>query len=168
VKRPLAVALAVVALAGCGGSDGGDATRTEGTTTERTDSPSLAPTPEPTAAGDPPTATAPSAPSPPLDATGPEEQPGGAGDEMPVRTRVRVVLDGEGLTPPRIEVPAFLALRLTVRNDLPRRVTVVLRGGHRPVSVRGRATRRFDVGGLQRGEYRLDAGEAGRGVIVAR
>ena len=164
MKRAVPAVIAALALAACG--DGNE----ENTATERDESPSLAPTPEstPSPEATPPTATAPSAPPPPLDATGPEDQPGGAGDEEPIRTRVSVVIDGEGVTPPRVDVPAFLSLRITVRNDLARRVTVALRGGHGGVRVRARGRRSFTVGGLQRGEYPLDAGAAGRGLIRAR
>lgn len=163
MRRALQLALVVAVVAGCG--DDGDDPSSGGTPTQRSESPSLAPTPEAT----PPTATAPSAPPPPLDATGPESQPGGAGDEQPARTAVRVVLDGEGLTPTRVEVPPFLALRVTVRNDLHRTVTVALRGGHRALRIRGRSTRRLNAGGLRHGgAYTLDAGTAGRATIVAR
>ena len=165
MRRAFVVAMMAVALAACGDEEGG------GAPAERSESPSLAPTAEPTststAEGDPPTATVPRAPTPPPDATGPEEEPGGAGDEEAVRTRVRVVVDGEGITPPRVEIPAFLALRITVRNDLPRRVRVALRGAHRAVRIPARSTRSFDVDGLQRGEYAIDAGGAGRGTLVA-
>ncbi len=161
------VTVVAAGLAACGGTDD------SGGPKERTESPSLAPTAEPTSmptptAEGPPTASAPSAPTPPPDATGPEAEPGGAGDEEAARSRLRVVVDGEGITPPRVKVPAFLAVRITVRNDLPRRVTVAVRGVHPPVRVRARSTRSFNADGLQRGEYQIDAGAAGRGMLVAR
>jgi hypothetical protein len=162
--RRAALPLAVLALAACGGSD------PAATTTERDESPALptpTPTPTPTATATPPTATAPSAPSPPPDAEGGEGAEGGAGDEAAARTQVRVVVDGEGVTPPRTEVPAFLAVRVTVRNDLPRPITVALRGGHSGRQVAARREGSFDVAGLQPGEYAIDAGEAGRATLVA-
>jgi hypothetical protein len=162
--RRAALPLAVLALAACGGSD------PAATTTERDESPALptsTPTPTPTATATPPTATAPSAPSPPPDAEGSEGGEGGAGDEEAARTRVRVVVDGDGVTPPRTEVPAFLAVRVTVRNDLPRPITVALRGGHSGRQVAARREGTFDVAGLQPGEYAIDAGEAGRATLVA-
>jgi hypothetical protein len=162
--RRAALPLAVLALAACGGSD------PAATTTERDESPALptsTPTPTPTATATPPTATAPSAPSPPPDAEGSEGGEGGAGDEEAARTQVRVVVDGEGVIPPRMEVPAFLAVRVTVRNDLPRPITVALRGGHSGRQVAARREGTFDVAGLQPGEYAIDAGEAGRATVVA-
>lgn len=165
--RRAAVPLAALALAACGGSD------PAATTTERDESPALpaaSPTPTPTGTATPtatpPIATAPSAPSPPPDADG-EGGEGGAGDEEGARSPVRVVVDGEGITPPRTEVPAFLAVRVTVRNDLPRTVTVALRGGHSGRRIAAGAESAFDVAGLQPGEYVLDAGEAGRATVVA-
>ena len=164
LRGVLAAAL-LLAPAGCGGED-----EPLSSPTVRNESPSLAPsaTPTPTQSPTEPTATAPSAPSPPPDATGPgEEGEGGAGDEEAIRSPVRVVIDGEGVTPPRVEAPAFLGLRVTVRNDLPRRVTVALRGAHRAVRVAARSERTFDVPGLQPGEYPIDAGAAGRATLVA-
>ena len=161
----IAAPLACLGLAACGGED-----EPASTPTIRSESPSLAsPTPAatPTAPSTPPTATAPSAPTAPPDATGPEAGEGGGGDEEAARTPVRVMIDGEGITPPRTEVPAFLALRITVRNDLPRAVTMALRGGHQGEEIPAGDEASFDVGGLQPGEYPLDAGAAGRATVVA-
>ena len=162
--RGLLAGALLLAPAACGGED-----EPLSSPTVRDESPSLAPsaTPTPTPTPTEPTATAPSAPSPPPDATGPEEAEGGAGDEEAIRTPVRVVIDGEGVTPPRVEAPAFLGLRVTARNDLPRRVVVALRGAHRGVRIPARSERTFDVPGLQPGEYPIDAGAAGRGTLVA-
>jgi len=163
VRRAAALGLVTAVLAGCGGD-----AEPVSSPTIRDESPSLGPSSTPT----PPSATAPSAPAPPPDATatatpGAENQEGGAGDEEAARTAVRVVVDGEGVTPPQVEAPAFLALRMTVRNDLPRRITVAVRGAHEAVRVPARAERSFDVPGLQPGEYPVDAGPAGRGTLVA-
>lgn len=161
MRRAIVLGLLAAAVAACGGED-----EPLSTPTVRDDSPTLAPTP--TATSTSPTATAPSAPAPPPDATGsPEEAEGGAGDEEAARTPVRVVVDGEGVTPPRVEAPAFLALRLTVRNDLPREITVAVRGAHRAVLVPARSERSVDVPGQQPGQYPIDAGDAGRGTLVA-
>ncbi len=161
MRRALALGLLAAALSACGGED-----EPISSPTIRDDSPSLAPSPSATPT--PPTATAPSAPTPPPDATGsPEEAEGGAGDEEAARTKLRVVVDGEGVTPPTIEAPAFLALRLIVRNDLPREITVALRGAHESVTVPARSERSLDVAGQQPGEYPIDAGDAGRGTLVA-
>ncbi len=175
----LVAAALAVSLAGCGGGDEGtSATSTEpdATQTPREGSPSLAPeasptpsaTPMPGATSTPPEASAPSAPSPPADATGPEtEDEGGAGDESAARTPVRVVIDGEGITPPRVEVPAFLGVRVTVRNVLPRSVRVSLADGDGRRTVPAGRSASFTASGLQPGEHVLSAGVAGRAVVVA-
>ena len=95
----------------------------------------------------------------------PEDAEGGAGDEAPARTRVSVVVDGEGITPPRLEVPAFIALRVSLRNDLARPITVQL--GDRRIRIPARVKAGFDADGLRPGEHQLDAGRAGRATLVA-
>jgi hypothetical protein len=171
VRRAAGLLAVAAVLAGCG--DDGD---------DRAAAPTPTPTPTATAMPSPveePTATAPSAPAPPPDGgvdeghevqdarKRGEDQEGGGGDEEAARTPVRVVVDGEGITPPSVAVPAFIALRVTVRNDLPRAIRVRI-GRERRVTVRARERRAIDAGGLRPGRHAIDAGVAGRGVIVAR
>jgi hypothetical protein len=147
--------LAALLLAGCGGDE------------ERAAPPPPAPTP--------PTATAPSAPEPPPDSAAPtpeatstprepEKQEGGAGDEEAARVPLDFTIDGEGITPPRVEVPAFLALELAVRNDTPRAQRVTL--GDTVVRVPAGGRRSVRRGGLRPGRYAVDAGAAGRATLV--
>ncbi len=159
----LAIAAVVVAavLAGCGGDD-----ESASSPTTRTESPPL-PTPTATPSPTPPTATAPSAPQPPADAMKGEDQPGGAGDEEEARVPVRLVVDGEGITPPSVAIPAFIALRLTVRNDLPRPVRIRVRAAEVAFSVPARGRRTVEASGLRPGRYAVDAGAAGRAVLVS-
>jgi len=165
-RAALLAAAAAAALAGCGGQ-----AEPGSTPTIRTESPAL-PTSTPTPAPEEsPQATAPSAPAPPPDAGvaqghgAEEEQEGGAGDEEAARTPVSVVVDAEGMTPPRVVVPAFIALRVTVRNDLPRAIRV--RGLGVRLRVPARSRRSVDAGGVKRGRYELDAGAAGDAVVEA-
>ena len=160
MRRAALVLAGLLGLAGCGG--GGES----GSTTQRTGSP-----PVPSAEAEPPTATAPSAPAPPPDAGvlqghGVEEQEGGAGDEEEARTPVVLAVDGEGMTPRRLVVPAFIALRITVRNDLSRPIRV--RGAGADFAVPARARWTVKAGGLRPGRHPVRAGRAGRAVLVAR
>ena len=180
-RRDLAALLAVTAVtaAGCGADD-----EPSSTPTVRTESPPL-PTATPTATETPgraatpdePTATARSAPAPPPDAGvdeghGVEEdQEGGAGDEAPARTRVTFVVDGEGITPPSKPVPPFLGIRVTIRNDLPRRIRgTYTEGGETPTTGRfgvpARGRRAFSLPGLSRGRHTLEVVGAGQAAIV--
>jgi hypothetical protein len=148
----------VVALAGCGGeqedSAGGPqppvVTTPEPTPTVQ---PTATPTAEPTA-GPEPTAT-----------VGPEDQEGGAGDEEAPRVPVRFTIDGEGLTPPQVSVPAFFPVVLTIDNALPRGVTVTL--GDVEITVAAGAQGQGRHPGLGPGEHAVDAGAAGRATILA-
>ncbi len=150
--------------AGCGGS-GPRASSTPSPqpvskpTASATPSATPAATSTPTAVATPPTATAPSAPAPPEDA------PGGAGDETAARTRVSLVIDAAGITPPQVAVPAFLALEFAVRNDTAH--TRRVRFGGEGVSVPPSGVRRLLAAGVRPGSHRLDAGPAGGVEVIA-
>jgi hypothetical protein len=164
------LATLTVALTACGGdepsSSGPASTATEGPTATATA----------TATGTPPTATAPSAPTPPPDAPTPEptatgeSQPGGGGDEAAARVPIEVTVGSDGtISPHQVNVPAFLALELRVRN----RTASTLRVGWTASEPSGT----FDVGagkvssrrvaGLKRGTYFLAIDGAGTAAITA-
>jgi hypothetical protein len=124
---------------------------------------------------EPPTATAPSAPEPPPDSAAatptataspeaPEEQEGGVGDEEAARVPLDFTIDGEGITPPRMRVPAFLALELVVRNDTPRAQRVTLEDT--VLEVAAGETGRVRRAGMRPGRYPVVAGVAGRAVLL--
>jgi len=138
LRALLAAALLAAAalLSGCGGDE------------ETSSSSSPAPTPTET---------------PALES--PEDQPGGAGDEEAIRVPVQFTVDGEGITPPQVAVPAFLALELSVSNDLPEPVTVRLEGAE-PLTVAPGETGRMLLEGRRPGSYRVDAGAAGEAILV--
>jgi hypothetical protein len=141
----LAAALLLVAVLGAGCGDG--------------DEPAATPAPAATATATPaPTAT-------PEPSEPPEEQEGGAGDEEGIRVPVRFTVDGEGITPPQVSVPAFLSLELTVVNDLPEPVTIRLEGAE-PLTVAPGETGRRRLDGRRPGTYAVDAGPAGRARLV--
>jgi hypothetical protein len=160
---PLLLALLVglvVALAGCGGDQEGAAGEPQ---------PPVVTTPEPTPTVEPtgtPTAEPPAEPEPEPTATlGPEDQEGGAGDEEAPRVPVRFTIDGEGLTPPQVSVPAFFPVVLTIDNALPRAVTVTLGNVEITVDAGSRGQGRHP--GLRPGEHAVDAGAAGRATVLA-
>lgn len=145
----------VLTITGCGGGEDPPtaATATPTASPAATASPSPTPTAEPT-------------PSPTAEPTpGPEAQEGGAGDEEAPRVPVDVTVDGEGVTPPVIEVPAFFALEITVRNDLDREVTLRLGDVALTAPPGGRGRGRHP--GLRPGEHRLGGDGVPGATIVA-
>lgn len=171
MRRALATLAATLLVAGCGADDEPAPVRTE-----NDDSPSLAsptPTPSPKPSATPPTATAPSAPAPPPDAGvaeghGAEDQEGGAGDEEAARTPVDLVVRGEEPMPRRVEVPAFLAIELRVRNDASGTIGVRVPGTDVAFRVPAGETRGGELEGLRPGrKYAVDIGTGIDTVIVA-
>jgi hypothetical protein len=153
MRAPAATLVACALAAGCGGSpeERADATAT--------------PTRTPKAS---PTAFAPSAPEPPE--IGPEAQPGGAGDEEPILQRARLTVgDDGGIAPRQVEVKAFLAVDLVVRNHSPRRqlISVTAAGAKRGVEVGPRLTVTMHLEGLRPGRYRVEVAKGGRATLVA-
>jgi hypothetical protein len=116
---------ALLAAAGCGGDEeedgagGRTATDRSTQTAERT---------EREATG---TATAPEETE--TEAASPEDQPGGAGDEEPVRSQALFSGRGGRVTPRLVRVPAFIAIRVELRSADGRRYA--LRFGRRTLRV---------------------------------
>jgi hypothetical protein len=159
---------ALIALAGCGGDESSSSspssTATEGPTA--------------TATATPPVASDPNAPTPPPDAPTPtatatpggEDQPGGGGDESAARVPVAVTVGTDGtLSPSQVDVPAFLALELQVRNRTgsPLRVTwdASEPAGTFEVGVGKVGSRR--VAGVKAGPYPLTIQGAGTVTVNA-
>jgi len=156
MARTLAAVLAVAAvLAGCG----------EGEPTTAGSSPTPAPT---AAATETPTQTPEPAETPSPTATeqpAPEEQEGGAGDEEEARVPVRFMVRGGGVEPPRVGVPAFLALELVVTNETLSPVTAQLEGAD-PLTVDPGRTGRLRIEGRRPGRYAVAFSDGGEAVIV--
>jgi hypothetical protein len=153
--RALVAVLAVAgALAGCGDD--------EPTATS-------SPTPAPTAAATEratPTTTPTETPSPTAtEQPGPEEQEGGAGDEEEARVPVRFTVRDDGIEPPEVRVPGFLALELIVANATSQPVTARLEGAE-PLTAGPGETARMRLEGRRPGRYPIDFGAAGRAVLV--
>jgi hypothetical protein len=152
VPRLLPVLLVVAALAGCGD-----------------DETVSAPSPEPEAtavATEEPTPTATDTPTPTAtEQPPPEEQEGGAGDEEEARVPARFTVDAQGVTPPQVAVPAFLAIELFVQNGFASPITVRLEGAE-PFRVGPYATERVRLAGRRPGRYVIDFGRGQQGLLV--
>jgi hypothetical protein len=159
MRAAAAMLVAGLLAGGCGGSE-----ERAASTATPTPTPTPTPTVTPTAS---PTAFAPSAPAPPEN--GPEAQPGGAGDEEPIRQRVRLTIDDGGVTPRVVKVSAFLPVELVLRNATSGEQIVFVRAAKpsRAVSLATGETGRLRVDGLRRGRYVIDAGQAGRATLVS-
>ena len=105
----LAIAL-LLALAGCGGDDEEPSATTP-----------VATAPTETAATETETATVPTVESTVTEsapeATGPEDQPGGAGDEEPARTLALFTAENGRITPRVVRVPAFISIQVELRSE---------------------------------------------------
>jgi hypothetical protein len=155
-RRSLLPLLVAAALCGCGGDEA--TTSAPAPTPSPSAAPTEAPTATPTAT---PSPTATDAPTP----ESPEDQPGGAGDEQEARVPIELTVASGGITPPRVSVPGFLALELIVHNKLPVEVVVRLEGAN-PMTVGPGETGRARLEGRRPGRYTIDAGAAGKAVLI--
>jgi hypothetical protein len=154
LSRTTACAVAaVLALAGCGGDD-----EPATDTAARTDTDARTETEAPQA-----TVTAPGpAPTETIPPESPEDQPGGAGDEVPARSIAMFVGSRGRITPSKVRVPPFIAVRVELRSADGR--SYALRFRNRTLRVGGAvATRSTVFAGLRAGE-----GLAGRPVPPTR
>jgi hypothetical protein len=151
-------------LAACGGDDDNGATGYgAGTKTEQTDT-----TTETTATETTGTETGGEAEGggakPP--STSPEEQEGGAGDEVPASSQALITGNGGKLSPGTVHVPAFIAIRVQLRSA--DGVEYALSGGGKTIEAGGEiesAGTTFD--GLRSGEKLVLSGPQGKVTIVA-
>ena len=107
-----------------------------------------------------PTPTEQPAPSP-----SPEEQEGGAGDEEEARVPARFVVSADGIEPPQISIPAFLAIELIVVNRHPEEIVARLQGAE-PLPVASGETRSLRLDGRRPGRYPISFGPAGDALLV--
>jgi hypothetical protein len=83
--------------------------------------------------------------------TSPEEQPGGAGDEEPIRTEVVLTGRGGRIRPRLVRVPPFIGIRVELRSADGGAYTLRL-GGRTIRAGAGGSPGFVDVGGLRSGE----------------
>ena len=136
LRSGLIALVALALLAGCGDD-------------ETTSAPSPVPSPSPTATEQP----------------APEEQEGGAGDEEAARSPVRFTVGPDGVEPPQVSIPAFLAIQLTVENTTGEPVVVRLEGVE-PITVNPGETAVAELDGRREGRYPISFGDAGDALLV--
>jgi hypothetical protein len=95
----------------------------------------------------------------------PEDQPGGAGDEEPIRVPAKFTVGADAVDPPEVSVPAFLTVQLIVRNDRDAPIVVRLEGAN-PLTVAAHATGRVVLEGRKKGRYPIDFGNGQSGLLV--
>jgi hypothetical protein len=148
------VLLVAAALAGCGGDETSSApSPTPEATAVVTETPTPTPTPTET-----PTPTATEQPAP-------EEQEGGAGDEEAARVPARFTIGPDGIDPPQVAVPAFLAIELIVDNRLERPVVVRLEGAE-PITAAAGSVARERLDGRRPGRYVVNFLSVGQALLV--
>ena len=109
---------------------------------------------------------APSEPAPPAGGGNPEDQPGGAGDEIPARSEARITGQGGRLSPRLVRVPPFISVRVVLRSA--DGATYSLRGDGKRLSVGGgTASMSADFDGLRPGRRLTLGGPAGRVTVEA-
>ncbi|HEX2160432.1 MAG TPA: hypothetical protein VHF88_01250 [Thermoleophilaceae bacterium] len=165
----LATVLAL-GLAACGDDedDGGTTGTGAGSTTEQVETTATETTPVETPTETAGTETGGEAEgggaTPP--ATSPEEQEGGAGDEIPASSQASITGSGGKLSPSTVRVPPFIAIRVELRSA--DGVQYELSGGGKTVQAGGEietAGTTFD--GLRPGERLVLSGPQGRVTVVA-
>ncbi|MEX2194048.1 MAG: hypothetical protein WD844_02075 [Thermoleophilaceae bacterium] len=86
------------------------------------------------------------------EATSPEDQPGGAGDEEPARSEVVIDFSEEGLSPTEVQVAPFIAVVLVIRStdgtEYNLSYTAPAEGG----GANGTTEADFDIDGLRPGQ----------------
>jgi hypothetical protein len=154
VPRYLPILLVVAARGGCGPHD-----------QDQTAAPTASPPPTATETAAPTETATPSATPTPTATENPEDQPGGAGDEEPIRVPVEFTVRDRGISPPQVAVPAFLGIELVVHNELSDPVVARLEGVE-PMTVGPGQTGRMRLAGRRKGQYVIDFGDVGQALLI--
>lgn len=168
----LLAALALAVAAGCG-----DDEDRPGEENGAGGPPSSSPAPPGGAETPPPAGTEPEVAPEPEDPDGapgrdvapgvsPEDQPGGAGDEIPARSQARLTGRGGEITPRTVRVPPFIAIRVELRSADGATYSLTARG--RTLTAGGQiASKSTTFAGLRPGRQIVLRGPNGRVVIEA-
>jgi len=116
-RKLLAAVLVAAALAaaGCGGDDEPAATAPATTARSETEAPATVTTPTQAHTETEPAETAPNSGTGTGTESGPEDAPGGAGDEEPARTLALLTGRGGAIRPRIVRVPAFISIQVELR-----------------------------------------------------
>jgi hypothetical protein len=171
-KCSAALLATVVALGvgACDGDDDDDGTAAGGTATaDRTETATTETTPTETEAETETTGTETGGEAegggatPP--STSPEEQEGGAGDEVPASSQALITGNGGNLSPRRVRVPPFIAIRVQLRSA--DGVEYRLSGGGRTIEAGGEIeTTATTFDGLRPSERLVLRGPQGKVTVV--
>jgi hypothetical protein len=166
----LLATIAALALAACGGDDeddgGGGTGYGGGAQTEQTDTATTETTTTETETTGTETGGESEGGGAEAPSTSPEEQEGGAGDEVPASSQALITGDGGELSPRTVRVPPFIAIRLQLRSA--DGVEYELRGGGKTVKAGGEIeTAGTLLDGLRSGERIVLRGPQGTVTIVA-
>jgi hypothetical protein len=145
IRFRAALVIGLLALAGCGGGSATTATTAPTGPVVGTQLPTQTGKFTPgTTAITIPTETSP-APKKKKTTTSPEQQPGGAGDETPIATQALFTGKNGTVTPARIRVPPFIAVKVVLQAKDEKGYTLVVAGKEVAVGEgRGRASVRLD------------------------
>jgi hypothetical protein len=164
-----AVALAALALAGCGGDDekkSSDTDRAPSTATETATTEAKTETAKTEAGDDKQFEDKVKTTEGTGGAKSPEDQPGGAGDEVPASSQALFTGKGGRITPDTISVPPFLAISAKLRSADGKSYT--LKGGGRTLAVGGDIRERSTTfSGLRPGKAIVLRGPQGNVTVVA-
>ena len=97
-----------------------------------------------------PTTTTPQKKAPTKTSTSPEEQPGGAGDETPIATQALFTAKGGKVSPSRVRVPPFIAVKVVLQAKDEKAYTLVV-GGKEVAVGEGRTGASVKLDGLRPG-----------------
>jgi len=89
-------------------------------------------------------------PAPTQTSTSPEQQPGGAGDETPIATQALFTGKGGKVSPSRVRVPPFIAVKIVLRAADEKGYTLLV-GGKEVAVGEGRTEATLRLDGLRPG-----------------
>jgi hypothetical protein len=143
IRSRAALVIGLLALAGCGGGGGSSGTKAASAPPPSVSTTTTAPTPSATVPSQ--TAPAPKKKTPTKTATSPEQQPGGAGDETPIATQALFTGKGGKVSPSRVRVPPFIAVKIVLHAKDEKGYTLLVDGKEVAVGEgRTKATVRLD------------------------